>query len=63
MASFSNNVKVTNFQIKSTGLIYSNQTWTGQRIMRSTGIQYYNIQFSLNFNPSVLTEVNSFLAQ
>lgn len=63
MASFTNNVKVTNFQIKSTEPIYSNQTWTGQRIMRSTGIQYYNIQFTLNFNPSALTEVNSFLAQ
>lgn len=63
MASFSKNVKVTNFQIKSTEPIYSNQTWTGQRIMRSTGIQYYQIQFTLNFNPTALSEVNSFLAQ
>ncbi|EPA2040083.1 hypothetical protein ACQ092_000286 [Escherichia coli] len=63
MASFSNQIKVTNFQIKSTEPIYSNQTWTGQRIMRSTGIQYYQIQFTLNFNPASLNEVNSFLAQ
>ena len=63
MASFSNDVKVTNFQIKSTEPIYSNQTWTGQRIMRSTGIQYYQIQFTLNFNPSSFAEVNSFLSQ
>ncbi|EOM9564465.1 hypothetical protein ACLB83_002541 [Escherichia coli] len=63
MASFTNNVKVTNFQIKSTEPIYSNQTWTGQRIMRSTGIQYYQIQFTLNFNSPALAEVNAFLAQ
>ena len=63
MTSFSNNVKVTNFQIKSVEPIYSNQTWTGQRILRSTGIQYNQISFSLNFNPSALNEVNSFLAQ
>lgn len=63
MTSFTNNVKVTNFQIKSIEPIYSNQTWTGQRIMRSTGIQYYQIQFTLNFNPGSLKEVNSFLAQ
>ncbi|WCE14736.1 hypothetical protein [Enterobacter ludwigii] len=63
MASFTNNVKVTNFQIKSTEPVYSNQTLTGQRIVRSTGIQYYNIQFTLNFNPTAFTEVNSFLAQ
>ena len=63
MASFSNSVKVTNFQIKSVEPIYSNQTWTGQRIMRSTGIQYNQISFTLNFNPSALGEVNNFLAQ
>ena len=49
MASFSNQIKITNFQIKSTEPVYSNQTWTGQRIMRSTGIQYYEIQFQLSF--------------
>lgn len=60
---FSNNLKVTNFQIKSTEPIYSNQTWTGQRIMRSTGIQYYQIQFTLNFTLVNLNEVKSFIAQ
>ncbi|ENV4137235.1 hypothetical protein ACFJ8K_001301 [Escherichia coli] len=63
MASFSSQIKITNFQLKSTEPIYSNQTWTGQRIMRSTGIQYYQIQFTLNFNSTALREVNSFLAQ
>jgi len=63
MATFTNNVKVTNFQIKSTEPIYSNQTWSGQRLLRSTGIQYYQIQFTLNFNPTSFSEVNNFLAQ
>lgn len=63
MASFTNAVKVTNFQIKSVEPIYSNQTLTGQRIIRSTGIQYYQIALTLNFNPVALGEVNGFLAQ
>lgn len=63
MATFSNEVKVTNFQIKSTEPLYSNQSWTGQRIIRSTGIQYYAIQFQLNFNASNRGEVLAFLAQ
>lgn len=63
MASFSNQIKITNFQIKSTEPVYSNQTWTGQRIMRSTGIQYYEIQFQLSFNTASIGEVQNFLAQ
>ena len=63
MTTFSNNVKITNFQHTSVEPIYSNQTWTGQRIMRSTGIQYYKCSFSLSFNPSAMGEVRSFLAQ
>lgn len=63
MAAFSNNVKVTNFQYKSVEPQYSNQNWTGQRIMRSTGIQYYQIQFQLDFNVEHIGEVNAFLAE
>lgn len=63
MAAFSNNVKVTNFQYKSTEPMYSNQSWTGQRIMRSTGIQYAEIQFTLNFTKDAYKEVSNFLAQ
>ncbi|WP_312228999.1 hypothetical protein [Pseudescherichia sp.] len=63
MATFSNNVKVNNFQYKSVEPVYSNQSWTGQRIMRSSGIQYYQIQFQLNFNVEHIGEVNAFLAE
>lgn len=63
MAVFSKNIKVSNFQIKSTEPIYSNQSWTGQRILRSTGIQYYQIQFQLGFNQLNMGEYNNFIAQ
>lgn len=63
MTVFSKNIKVSNFQLKSTEPMYSNQTWTGQRIMRSTGIQYYQIQFQLGFNVADVGEFNNFIAQ
>lgn len=63
MATFTNKIKVTNFQIKSTEPLYSNQSWTGQKITRSTGIQYYQIQFQLNCNIKDRGEVLNFLAQ
>lgn len=63
MVNFSNKIKVNNFQINSTEPMYSNQSWTGQRITRSTGIQYYQLQFQLSFNIKDRTEVDAFLAQ
>lgn len=63
MASFTSNIKVTDFTIKSNEPMYSNQALSGQRIVRSTGIQYYQIQFQLNWNIKDLGEVNNFLAQ
>lgn len=60
---FSNNVKVTNFNIKSVEPMYSNQSWTGQRLIRSTGIQYYQIEFNLNFNMDKRQEVMAFIAE
>lgn len=63
MTVFSKNIKVSNFQLKSVEPIYSNQTWTGQRILRSTGIQYFQIQFQLAFNVEDISEYNNFIAQ
>ncbi|MDF2784219.1 MAG: hypothetical protein K0S95_754 [Pantoea eucrina] len=63
MATFSNDVKITNFQLKSTQPLYSNTSWTGQRIMRSTGIQFYELQFQLNFTKQAWPEVQNFLAK
>ncbi|MHB9326457.1 hypothetical protein ACP3S7_02840 [Phytobacter ursingii] len=63
MASFSNDVKVTNFIFKNNEPMYSNTSWTGQRIVRSTGIQYYQIQFTLNFIKTSIPEIQQFIAQ
>lgn len=63
MANFSNDVKITNFTLKTNEPMYSNQSWTGKRIVRSTGIQYYTIQFTLNFIKDALPEINQFIAQ
>ncbi|MFS7195482.1 hypothetical protein AB6866_04795 [Rahnella inusitata] len=62
MTTFSNKIKVSNFTLKSVEPAYSNQTWTGQRIIRSTGIQYYKLNFTLNFNIKDRAEVDNFLA-
>lgn len=60
---FSEKIKVSNFQIKSTEPLYSNTSWTGQRIIRSTGIQYYVISFQLSFREDERNEVQAFIAQ
>ena len=63
MADFSNDVKITNFILKSNEPMYSNTSWTGQRIVRSTAIQFYQIQFTLNFIKDAIPEIQNFLAQ
>lgn len=63
MALFSTNIKVTDFQLTSTEPKYSNRSWTGTQIQRSTGIQYYQIQFTLNFNQKDSSEYQAFIAQ
>jgi len=63
MATFSNKIKINNVQLKSTEPMYSNKSWTGQRIIRSTGIQYYQISFQLTFNVKDRNEVMSFIAE
>ncbi|MDD7993763.1 hypothetical protein [Kosakonia radicincitans] len=62
MASFTNKIKINSVQLKSNEPMYSNRSWTGQRIIRSTGIQYYTIQFQLTFNTVDRAEVMNFLA-
>lgn len=62
MALFTNNIKVTDFQLTSTEPRYSNRSWTGTQIQRSTGIQYYQIQFSLNFHQRDSAEYEKFIA-
>lgn len=61
--AFSNNIKVTGFQLTSTEPMYTNRAWNGTLITRSTNFQYYQIQFTLNFNQKDQAEIKQFLAQ
>lgn len=63
MALFSSNIKTSDFKLKSTEPSYSNKSWTGTQIRRSTGIQYYQISFNLQFNQADRQEVLNFIAQ
>ncbi|WP_419058929.1 hypothetical protein [Kluyvera georgiana] len=61
--TFSSKVQISDFTLTSTEPKYTNQSWTGARIIRSTGIQYYTGQFTLNFNQADRLEVMKFIAQ
>lgn len=63
MAAFTNNIKINNVTLSSTEPRYSNESWTGAMITRSTGIQYYNIQFGLSFNQKDVAEYHAFVSQ
>jgi len=60
--AFSDNIKITGFQLSSTEPMYSNRSWNGTLITRSTNIQYYNLQFTMNFTQKNLAEVQAFIA-
>ncbi|EMN5860206.1 hypothetical protein RJ495_005101 [Pluralibacter gergoviae] len=63
MATFSNNIKITDVVLNSTIPQYSQRAWTGTELRRSVGIQYYKIQFTLNFEVTDRQEVQAFIAQ
>lgn len=61
--NFSTNIKITDFELNDKTPQYSNKSWTGAIIQRSTGVQWYEYSFKLNFNKEDILEVNSFIAQ
>ncbi|GAB6015554.1 MAG: hypothetical protein Lm2023SU_19120 [Serratia ureilytica] len=63
MASFSNNIKINGVTVSSTEPRYSNRSWTGVEVTRSTGIQYYKLEFTLTFKQQSIAEYNSFVAE
>lgn len=63
MALFTNNIKISDFKLQNIEPAYSNISWTGSQIRRSTGIQYYQISFNLQFNQADRQEVLNFIAQ
>ncbi|HDS8977245.1 TPA: hypothetical protein QHR34_004088 [Raoultella ornithinolytica] len=63
MLTFTNNVKISNVNLKSNEPKYEQVSWTGQSIQRLTGIQYYEIEFALNFNIKDRAEVQAFIGE
>ncbi|MDV0678310.1 hypothetical protein VC636_25620 [Citrobacter freundii] len=61
--TFTKNIKISNFKLTDKTPQYSNQTWTGQRIVRSTNVQWYEFEFQLQYNKRDRLEVQSFVAQ
>ncbi|EHK6423934.1 hypothetical protein QYN36_003038 [Salmonella enterica] len=61
--TFSNNIKLSDFTLSSKSPQYSNQSWTGAVIQRSTGVQWYTFNFTLNFNQRDRQEVLAFIAE
>lgn len=57
------NVSISDFTLQDQSPQYSNQSWTGALIQRSTGVQWYDYQFTLSFNQKDRLEVLAFLAQ
>ncbi|MDA8518961.1 hypothetical protein [Citrobacter sp. Igbk 16] len=56
------NVSISDFTLVDKSPQYSNKSWTGALIQRSTGVQWYEYQFTLSFNQSARNEVQQFLA-
>lgn len=63
MTTFSNNIKVTDVTLSTTVPQYSQRSWTGVELRRSVGIQYYKLQFTLNFEIINRSEVLAFITE
>ncbi|NIG74192.1 hypothetical protein F3J34_11350 [Klebsiella sp. Ap-873] len=63
MATFSNDIKITDVTLSSTVPQYSQRAWTGVELRRTVGIQYYKLKFTLNFEVKNRSEVQAFIAQ
>ncbi|EKB0514336.1 hypothetical protein OMZ99_001073 [Escherichia coli] len=62
MINFTNAIKVSDVNLNSKQPMYEHQSWTGKKLQRSTGIQYYEMEFTLSFNIADRREVDNFLA-
>ncbi|TJZ59677.1 hypothetical protein [Raoultella planticola] len=63
MINLSKNIKVSTVNLKSTEPKYEHMSWTGQVIQRLTGIQYYELEFTMSFNTKDRTEVLAFIGE
>lgn len=63
MINLSKNIKVSTVNLKSTEPKYEHQSWTGQVIQRLTGIQYYELEFTMTFNTKDRSQVLAFIGE
>ncbi len=63
MINLSKNIKVSTVNLKSIEPKYEHQSWTGQIIQRLTGIQYYELEFTMTFNTKDRSEVLAFIGE
>ncbi|MDU4226402.1 MAG: hypothetical protein E7I02_00135 [Klebsiella grimontii] len=63
MINLSKNIKVSAVNLKSTEPKYEHTSWTGQVIQRLTGIQYYELDFTMTFNTKDRSEVLAFIGE
>lgn len=61
--TFTNNIKISDFTLVDKSPQYSNQSWTGALIQRSSGVQWYEYQCTLSFNVRNRGEVQKFIAE
>lgn len=63
MINLSKKIKVSTVNLKSTEPMYEHQSWTGQVIQRLTGIQYYELEFTMVFNIRDRSEILAFIGE
>lgn len=62
MINFTNAIKISDVTLNSKQPMYEHQSWTGKKLQRATGIQYYEMEFALSFNIKDRREVDSFIS-
>ncbi|AKF37323.1 hypothetical protein ACXKU5_002853 [Yersinia enterocolitica] len=60
---FSKNILISDFILTDNQPVYQNQSWSGQTISRSTGIQYYSLNFKVQTTKQFRQELQAFQAQ
>lgn len=60
--NFTNAIKVSGVTLNSVQPMYEHQLWTGQKLQRATGIQYYEVEFTLTYNIKDRRQVDNFIS-
>ncbi|UCQ40048.1 hypothetical protein DCF38_10920 [Edwardsiella piscicida] len=57
------NILISNFKLKDNTPQYSVQNWTGETCIRSTGVQYFQIEFDISLNQRDRLDLQQFIIQ